>query len=43
MSWDLWPSISCMFPISNKTAAGCIAELLNVGHILPTSNNLATL
>lgn len=43
MSWDLWLSISCMFPISKKTASGCIAELLNVGHVLPTSNNLATL
>lgn len=43
MSWDLWLSISSMFPINNKTASGCIAELLNVGHILPTSNNLAPL
>ena len=43
MSWDLWSSISCIFPISNRTAAGWIAELLNVGHILPTSNNLANL
>lgn len=43
MSWDLWLSISSVFPISNKTASGCIAELLNVGHFLPTSNNLATL
>lgn len=43
MFCDLWWPINYVFPINNKTASGCITKLLNVGHILPTSNSLATL